>query len=64
MLSVDAGNWTSLSEWVQALPDPHEFATSLVNWAEENPDKRNDMFVLFNAFDYWFSCETLEGFTG
>jgi hypothetical protein len=63
-MSVTVGTWSSLAEWVTFLPDPHEFATSFVNWVEDNPNKRGDIFVVFEALNYWNVCETLEGFTG
>lgn len=53
-----------IGDWLREISDPHEFATSFVNWAEANPDKRGVLFPLLIALDYWLTFETLEGFTG
>lgn len=49
--------------WIQYLPDPHEFATAFVNWVDKNDPKSPDLFLLHDAVEYWERHETMRGFT-
>lgn len=53
-----------IRQWLNEVADPHEFATSFVDWAEMNPDMRGTLFPLIRALDYWSIFDSLEGFTG
>lgn len=48
-------------QWLSELTDPHEFATSFVNWIEENPWAKGNIFPALQALDHWEIHGTLEG---
>lgn len=53
---------SSLHAELQRVDDPHEFATAFVSWASKAPEgSRMDLWVAYNAVDWWVATGSLKG---